>query len=107
MIFLLLVFATLFTSSCNAAVLGSPGSSEQLIRRIRQSALREPPGLKIQSLLAAAELLRPTEPSAADGFIRDCLTLLESGESIEAQITTKVLEAGMRINPAEVLQSVP
>ncbi|MDQ2776192.1 MAG: TlpA family protein disulfide reductase [Acidobacteriota bacterium] len=107
MIFLLLVFATLFTSGCNAAVLGSPGSSEQLVRQIRQSALQEPPGLKIQSLLAAAEILRPTEPSAADGFIRDCLTLLQSGKSIEAQITTKVLEAGMRISPAEVLESVP
>ncbi len=107
MIFFLLVFATLFTSDCNAAVLGPPGSTEQLIRQIRESAIREPPGLQIQSLLAAAELLRPIEPFAADGFIRDCLALLESGNSIEAQITTKVLEAGMRMNPAEVLQSLP
>lgn len=107
MIFFLLVLGILFTSSCNAAVLGTPPSTAQLIRQIRESALQEPPGLEIQSLLAAAELLQPTEPSAADGFIRDCLALLESGRSIEAQITTKVLEAGMRANPAEVLQSVP
>ena len=107
MIFFLLVFATLLTSICNATVPGSPGSSAQLIHQIRESALREPPGLEIQSLLAAAELLRPTEPSVADGFIRDCLALLESGKSIDAQITTTVLEAGMRMDPAEVLQSVP
>ncbi len=77
------------------------------MQRIRESAHREPPGLEIQSLLAAAELLRPTEPSAADSFIQDCLTILESGKRIEAQITTKVLEIGMRIDPADVLQSAP
>lgn len=106
MTFLFLVFAILFISSCNAAAVATPRSTEQLIRQIRESAPREPPGLELQSLLAAAELLRPTEPSAANGFIRDCLALLESAKSIEAQVTTKVLEAGMQMDPAEVLQSI-
>ncbi len=106
MILFVLAFAILFTSSGSAAVTSS-GSTQLLIQRVRESARREPPGLEIQSLLAAAELLRPTEPSAAATFIRDCLAILESGEHIDAQITTNVLETGMRIDPADVLQTVP
>ncbi len=107
MIFLLLLFAILFISAGSAAVMTPPGPTEQLMQRIREDAHREPPGLGIQSLLAAAEILHPTEPSAANIFIRDCLEILKSGKHIEAQITTNVLEVGMRIDPAEVLQSVP
>ncbi len=107
MIFLLLAFAILFISSGSAAVGTPPSPTEQLIERIRDDAGREPPGLEIQSLLAAAEILHPTDPSAADSFIRDCLEILKSGTHIEAQITTNVLETGMRMDPAEVLRSVP
>jgi peroxiredoxin len=107
MIFLLLAFTISIISSASAEVTGPAGSTQKLVQRIRDSAHREPPGLEIQSLLTAAELLRPTEPSAADTFIRDCLTILESGKHIDAQITANVLEIGMRIDPADVLQSVP
>ena len=107
MIFLLLAFAILFTSGRSAAAIAPPVPAQQLIQRIRESALREPPGLEIQSLLAAAELLRPTKPAAADSLIQDCLTVLESGKPIDAQVTTRVLEVAMQINPAEVLQNVP
>ncbi len=107
MILLLLLFAILFTSRGSAEAIKSPGPTEQLVQQIRESAHREPPGLEIQSLLAAAELLRYRDSSAADSFIRDCLAMLKSGKHIEGQITTKVLELGMQINPAEVLQSAP
>ncbi len=107
MILLLPAFAILFASSGGAETMGPPAPAYQLIERIRASARREPPGLEIQSLLATAELLGPTAPSAANSFIRDCLTILKSGKHIDAQITTKVLETGLRIDPAEVLQSAP
>ena len=54
-------------------------------------------------VLAAAELLRPTDLSAADTFIRDCLAILKSGAPVDAQITTKLFEVAMQINPREAL----
>src|ERR1700722_4158613 len=107
MILLLLAFAILFSTGGSAAVIGPPDPIQQLMQRVRESARQEPPGLQIQSLLAAAELVRPAEPSAADRFIRDCLDILKSGQHIDAQITAKVLEVGLRIDPREVLESVP
>jgi hypothetical protein len=107
MILLFLVFTLLFMASASAKVTEPTGSTQKLVQRIRDSAHREPPGLEIQSLLATAELLRSSQPSAADNFIRDCLTILESRKRIEAQTTTNVLEIGMRIDPADVLQSAP
>lgn len=107
MIFLLLAFAILFSTGRSAAVIGPPDPIQQLMQRVRENARQEPPGLQIQSLLAAAELLRPAEPSAAESFIRDCLAILKSGQHIDEQIMANVLEVGMRIDPAEVLESLP
>ena len=107
MILLILAFGILFASGGSAKVIRPTDSTQLLIQRIRESARQEPPGLEIQSLLAAAELLRPTDPGAADTFIRDCLAILKSGRPIDAQITTKIFEVAMQINPREALPQLP
>jgi hypothetical protein len=43
------------------------------------------------------------DPGAADTFIHDCLAILKSGRPIDAQITTKIFEVAMQINPREAL----
>src|SRR5579875_3592584 len=103
MIPLLLVFTTLFTWECYAAGAPSDPPARLLMQEVRESARREPPGLAIQSLLGAAEILRPLDRSAADDFLLDCLSILESGKPVDAQITKNVLELGLRIDAAEIL----
>lgn len=103
MILSILAFGILFASGGSAKVIRPTDSTQLLMQRIRESARQEPPGLEIQSLLAAAELLRPTDPGAADTFIHDCLAILKSGRPIDARITTKIFEVAMQINPREAL----
>jgi peroxiredoxin len=107
MILLLLAFEILLASGGSANVIRPTDSTQLIMQRIRESARQEPPGLGIQSLLAAAELLRPIDPGAADAFIRDCLAILKSGRPIDAQITTKIFEVAMQINPREALPQLP
>jgi peroxiredoxin len=103
MILLLVAFGILFAYGGSAKVIRPPDLTQLLTQRIRESARQEPPGLEIQSLLAAAELLRPTDPGAADAFIHDCLAILKSGRPIDAQITTKIVEVAMQIDRREAL----